>query len=69
MNRILQHYRNGRDLGDNWLYITRMALLGKLLTDKKYKAYFAKLNKEEPLSVEESNQVLEELGFNINNND
>ena len=37
--KIVQHYRNGINLGDSFLFITKMALRGHLLTDDKYKQY------------------------------
>lgn len=39
MNKIIQHYRNGRNWGDSWYFITKMMLTGNLLTDEKYKDY------------------------------
>ena len=34
--RIVQHYRNGINLGDSLLFITKMAIQGHLLTDERY---------------------------------
>ena len=36
MKYIKQHYRNGRNWGDTWWFITKMMLKGNLLTDAKY---------------------------------
>ena len=37
MKKIIQHYRNARNWGDSWYFITKMMLQGHLLTDEKYK--------------------------------
>ena len=37
--KIKQHYRNGRNWGDGWFFITKMMLQGNLLTDDKYNYY------------------------------
>ena len=37
--KIKQHYRNGRNWGDSWFFITKMMLQGHLLTDEKYNYY------------------------------
>lgn len=47
MNKIIQHYKNGRNLGDSWYFITKMMLTGNLLTDKKYFGYMSTLVKGE----------------------
>jgi hypothetical protein len=36
MRKIIQHYRNARNWGDTWYFITKMMLQGHLLTDEKY---------------------------------
>lgn len=38
-NIIIQHYRNGRNWGDSWYYITKMLLTGNVLSDEKYVTY------------------------------
>ncbi len=38
-SKIKQHYRNGKNWGDSWLFITKMMLQGNLLTDEKYDHY------------------------------
>lgn len=38
-NIIIQHYRNGRNWGDSWYYITKMLLTGNVLSDEKYVDY------------------------------
>ena len=37
--KIVQHYRNGINIGDGLLFITKMALRGHLLTDERYVCY------------------------------
>jgi len=37
--RVIQHYRNGRNLGDTYFFITKMLLKCNLLTDSKYAHY------------------------------
>jgi len=62
--RIVQHYRNGINIGDDLLFITKMALRGHLLTDKKYAQYIDDLfrNDEEPVrfTIEELKELLGE---------
>jgi len=41
--KIIQHYRNGINLGDSLLFITKMAIQGHLLTDKRYACYLETL--------------------------
>ena len=36
MRKIKEHYRNGRNWGDSWYFITKMMLTGNLLTNEKY---------------------------------
>lgn len=43
MKKLIQHYRNGRNWGDGWLFITKMALTGNLLTDEKYRQHLSTL--------------------------
>ena len=38
-NIIIQHYRNGRNWGDSWYFITKMLLKGDVLSDEKYVTY------------------------------
>lgn len=47
MNKIIQHYRNGRNWGDSWYFITKMMLKGNLLTDYKYFRYMSGIMKGE----------------------
>jgi hypothetical protein len=42
-NIIIQHYRNGRNWGDSWYYITKMLLTGNVLSDEKYVDYLDKI--------------------------
>ena len=37
--RIVQHYRNGINIGDSLLFITKMAVQGHLLTDERYMCF------------------------------
>jgi hypothetical protein len=41
MRKIKEHYRNGRNWGDSWYFITKMMLTGNLLTDEKYFRYMS----------------------------
>ena len=41
--QIKQHYRNGRNWGDGWFFITKMMLQGNLLTNDRYKLYIDQL--------------------------
>lgn len=43
MKHIIEHYRNGRNLGDDWWFITKMMLQGNLLTNDRYKLYIDQL--------------------------
>ena len=43
MKKLIQHYRNGRNWGDSWLFITKMELTGNLLTDEKYRQHLSTL--------------------------
>ena len=36
---VNQHYRNGKNWGDSWWFITKMMLKGNLLTDDYYGYY------------------------------
>ena len=36
IKNVKQHYRNGRNWGDSWYFITKMMLQGYLLTDERY---------------------------------
>ena len=46
MKYIKQHYRNGRNWGDTWWFITKMMLKGNLLTDAKYQNHLAEIFRE-----------------------
>lgn len=35
-NIVFQHYRNAKNLGDSWLFTTKMLFQGHILTNKKY---------------------------------
>ena len=37
--QIKQHYRNGKNWGDSWWFITKMLIQGNILTDDKYNNY------------------------------
>lgn len=43
MKHIIEHYRNGRNLGDDWWFITKMMLQGNLLTNDRYKLFIDQL--------------------------
>jgi len=64
--KIVQHYRNGINLGDSFLFITKMALRGHLLTDESYSSYLEELFHEQDddtsiyLSLEEVQALLGE---------
>ena len=56
-SKIIQHYRNGRNWGDSWYFITKMALTGNLLTDEAYVDYLDNIL----LDVEAITYMQEEL--------
>jgi len=64
--KIVQHYRNGINLGDSLLFITKMAIQGHLLTDESYLDYLEELFHEQDddpsiyLSLEEVQALLGE---------
>ena len=43
MKHVIEHYSNGRNLGDSWWFITKMMLQGNLLTNDRYKLYIDQL--------------------------
>ena len=45
MKKIIQHYKNGRNWGDSWCFITKMMLTGNLLTDEKHFRYMSGIMK------------------------
>lgn len=65
MKKIIQHFSNGRNVGDDWWFIIKMLLTGNILTDEKYQLYIDELLTRDSggyLSVEETNAFLREIG-------
>lgn len=63
MNKLKQHFTNGRRLGDDWWFLIKMAVQGHLLTDEKYQRFIHGLLNIECCDPCENEAVLTVLGL------
>ena len=62
--KVVQHFYNGRNLGDSWLFIVKRFIMRQWLTDYRYAHYLDSLWDEDKfLSVEETNKFLQAIGL------
>ena len=64
MKHIIEHYRNGRNLGDDWWFITKMMLQGNLLTNDRYKLYIDQLFVDAAIETRQ-HEIATKLGFKL----
>lgn len=61
--RIVQHFYNGRNLGDNWLFLIKRLMMNQWLTDYRYAHYLDTTWDKHPefLSIEQTIKFLQAL--------
>lgn len=62
--KVVQHFYNGRNLGDDWLFLVKRFIMGQWLTDCRYAHYLDSIwDEDKVLSVEETTKFLQGLGL------